>query len=233
MVTAPQIMLKFSEPNIHRVYRRLRKLEDLGYVKHERIAHKVGVYFGTNEAVKATGSQVTVPRKATIYTIQHHLLITDLILYHEFLAQKKGVDFRYKTEREIRFGMMGEGNHLSKLRAFNDNRDRIPDAVFFFKSLEGTVSTTWVELELNKKDQKRYKEKFQLFEKLLSGEKLEGMPYHYDQVIYFTDQKEIQHAIHAAKQPLLNGERISVKAIPSVILEERWEEVRPDGATAR
>ncbi|MGN7397329.1 hypothetical protein [Peribacillus frigoritolerans] len=50
MVAAKQIMLKFREPNIHRVYRRLRKLEGQKFVKHERIAHKVGVYLGTIEA---------------------------------------------------------------------------------------------------------------------------------------------------------------------------------------
>ncbi|MFP3510120.1 hypothetical protein SB775_10755 [Peribacillus sp. SIMBA_075] len=51
--------------------------------------------------------------------------------------------------------MLGEGDNQSKLKAYNDNRDRIPDAVFFLKELMGT-STTWVVLELNKKDRKRY-----------------------------------------------------------------------------
>lgn len=231
MVTARQIMLKFREPNINRVYTRVRKLEEKKYLKHERIAHKVGVYFGTIEARNLTNVQATVPQKATIYTIQHDLLITDLILYYEFQAEKQGLEFRYRTEREIRYTMIGDGDNQSKLKAYNDNRDRIPDAVFFFKSAEGNVTTTWVELELNKKDRKRYDEKFKLFDKLLSGERLEKQPYSYDQVIYFADDVKIQNAINQAKQRLINADKIAVRNVPSVILEDRWEEVMLSGTT--
>lgn len=61
MVTAKQIMLKFREPNIYRIYRRLRKLVDKKYVKYERIAH-----IGTIDARKLTNVDVTVPNKAMI-----------------------------------------------------------------------------------------------------------------------------------------------------------------------
>jgi hypothetical protein len=230
MVTAKQIMLKFREPNIHRVYRRLRKLEGKKFVRHERIAHKVGVYLGTIDARNLTNVNVTVPTKASIYTMQHDLLITDLILFFEFQAEKQGVEFKYRTEREIRHFMIGEGDNQSKLKAYNAKRDRIPDAVFFFKSPEGNVTTTWVELELNKKERKRYDEKFQLFEALLSSERLEDQPYSYDQVIYFADDMKIHNVVNEAKQRLINASKISVRKIPSVILEERWEEVMPSGS---
>ncbi|KON83506.1 hypothetical protein AF332_27510 [Sporosarcina globispora] len=230
MVTAKQIMLKFQEPNIHRVYRRLKKLVDKKYLKHEKIAHKVGVYFGTLDARKLTNVSVTVPTKATIYTIQHDLLITDLVLFYEFQAAKQGVEFKYRTEREIRHSMIGEGDNQSKLKAYNAKRDRIPDAVFFFKSADGKVTTTWVELELNKKERKRYDEKFKLFEELLSGERIEEQPYSYDQVIYFADDAKIHKVINEAKQRLINANKISVRKIPSVIVEERWEEVMPSGS---
>ncbi|MGM0867588.1 MAG: hypothetical protein ACQEWF_23335 [Bacillota bacterium] len=230
MVTAKQIMLKFREPNIHRVYRRLRKLEDKKYVKHERIAHKVGVYLGTIEARNLTNVNVTVPTKASVYTMQHELLITDLILFYEFQAQKQGVEFRYRTEREIRYSMIGEGDHQNRLKVYNAKRDRIPDAVFFFKSNEGKVTTTWVELELNKKERKRYDEKFKLLEELLSNERLKDQPYSYDQVIYFADDVKIHNVIHEVKQRLLNGNKISVRKIPTVIVEERWEEVMASGS---
>ena len=46
-----------------------------------------------------------------------------------------------------------EGDNQSKLKAYNAKRDRIPDAVFFFKSAIRKVTTTWVELELNKKNE--------------------------------------------------------------------------------
>ncbi|WML27400.1 hypothetical protein [Neobacillus sp. OS1-33] len=230
MVTAKQIMLKFCEPNIHRVYRRLRKLEQYKYVKHERIAHKVGVYLGTIDARKITNVNVTVPNKATIYTMQHDLLITDLILFYEFQANKQGVEFKYRTEREIRHSMIGEGDNQSKLKAYNAMRDRIPDAVFFFKSADGKVTTTWVELELNKKERKRYDEKFSFFEELLSSERLKDQPYSYDQVIYFAHDVKIHNVINEAKQRLINASKISVRKIPSVIVEERWEEVMPSGS---
>jgi hypothetical protein len=229
MVTAKQIMVKFREPNIDRVYRRLRKLEKYKYVKNERIAHKMGVYLGTIEARRLTNLSVTVPNKATVYTMQHNLLITDLILFYEMQSEKQGVEFQYRTEREIRFRMIGEGDNQSKLKAYNDHRDRIPDAVFFFKSADGKVSTSWIELELNKKDRKRYGEKFKLFDQILSGEVQEDQLYPYDQVIYFANDPKIHKAITEAKQPLINSSKISVRKIPSAILEDRWEEVLPVG----
>ncbi|WP_046516168.1 hypothetical protein [Bacillus sp. SA1-12] len=230
VVTAKQVMLKFQEPNIQRVYRRLKKLESKKYVKYERLAHKLGVFMGTIEARKFTNINATVPTKATVYTMQHDLLLTDLILYYEFQAEKQGVEFKYRTEREIRHSMIGKGDNQSKLKAYNENRDRIPDAVFFFKSPEGTVTTTWVELELNKKERKRYDEKFQLFDSLLSNERLENQPYSYDQVIYFAEDVGIHNVVNEARQRLINANKISVRKIPSVILEDRWEEVIPGGS---
>ncbi|MBT2729608.1 hypothetical protein J7E63_22245 [Bacillus sp. ISL-75] len=113
----------------------------------------------------------------------------------------------------------------SKLKAYNAIKDRIPDAVFFFKSADGKVTTTWVELELNKKERKRYDEKFSFFEELFSNKRLEDQPYSYDQVIYFADDVKIHNVINEAKQRLINASKISVRKIPSVIVEERWEEV--------
>ncbi|PEC50967.1 hypothetical protein COJ46_01600 [Bacillus sp. AFS077874] len=227
MVTAKQMMLKFQEPNIHRVYRRLRKLEGKNYVKHEMIAHKVGVYLGTIDARNLTNVSATVPTKASIYTMQHDLLLTDLVLYYEFQAMKQSIEFKYRTEREIRYSMIGQGDNQSKLKAYNANRDRIPDAVFFFKSADGKVTTTWVELELNKKERNRYDEKFKLLDAMLSSERSEDQPYAYDQVIYFADDVKIHNVINQAKQKFINANKISVRKIPSAILEERWEEVMP------
>jgi hypothetical protein len=229
MVTAKQILLKFREPNIHRVYRRLRKLEGKKFVRHEQIAHKVGVYLGTIDARNLTNVNVTVPTKATVYTMQHNLLLNDLILFYEFQAEKQGVEFKYQTEREIRHFMLGEGDNQSKLTAYNAKRDRIPDAVFFFKDAEGKVTTTWIELELNKKERKRYDDKFKLFDELLSNKRLDDHPYSYDQVIYFADDVKIHHVVNEAKQRLVNSDQISIRKIPSVIINERWEEVMASG----
>ncbi|WP_347552998.1 hypothetical protein ABFG93_22390 (plasmid) [Pseudalkalibacillus hwajinpoensis] len=232
VVTAKQIKLKFREPNLSRVYRRLQKLEDRGYLKHERVAHKVGVYYGTQDARDIANVSATIPQKATIYTMQHELLMTDLILFYEFQAEKKGVTFRYKSEREIRFEMIGEGDNQSKLKAFNEKRDRIPDAVFFFILPNNQETTTWVELELNKKDRKRYEEKFKLFEDLLSGKKHEDYRYAFDQVMYFADEIKIHKLVNEAKQKLVNGMKIVVKDIPSVVLDENWDEVMSSGRTS-
>ncbi|MCM3594173.1 hypothetical protein M4D55_00045 [Metabacillus idriensis] len=230
MVTAKQILLKFREPNLHRVYRRLRKLEGKKYVRHEQIAHKVGVYLGTIDARKLTNVHVTVPTKATVYTMQHNLLLNDLVLFYEFQAEKQCVEFKYRTEREIRHSMLGEGDNQSKLKAYNASRERIPDAVFFFKNAEENVTTTWVELELNKKERKRYDFKFKLFDEVLSNKQLDDQPYSYDQVIYFADDVKIHKVVNEAKQRLVNAHKISVRNIPSVIITERWEEVMPSGS---
>ncbi|MFB7141686.1 hypothetical protein ACFCYN_18705 [Gottfriedia sp. NPDC056225] len=80
-------LFKFQEPNIHRVYRRLRKLEGKNYLIHETIAHKVGVYLGKIEAKNLTNVSATVLTKVFIYTMQHDLLLTDLGLYYEFQAR--------------------------------------------------------------------------------------------------------------------------------------------------
>ncbi len=210
-----------------RVYRRLRKLEDKKYVKHEYVAHNVGVYFGTIEARRLTNVQATIPNKATLYTMQHELLTTDLVLFYELQAEKQEVEFRYRSEREVRYRMIGGGDNQSKLKAYNDNRDRIPDAVFFFKSKEGKITTTWIELELNKKDRKRYHEKFQLFDEILANKHVESEAASYDQVIYFANDIRIHNVVNEVKQNLIHYNKISVRPIPAVILEDRWEEVMP------
>lgn len=205
-------------------------------MRHERIAHKVGVYLGTLEARKLTNVSVTVPTKASVYTMQHDLLLTDLVLYYEFQAENQGVEFKYRTEREIRHSMIGEGDNQTKLKVYNAKRDRIPDAVFFFKALDGRVTTTWVELELNKKERKRYDEKFKLFEAFLSDGRITDQPYSYDQVMYFADDIKIHNVINEAKERMINANKITIRKIPPVIINERWEEVMPrgsDGETSR
>lgn len=227
VVTAKQIMLKFNEDNIQRVYRRLQKLQTRGYVKNERIAHKVGVYLGTNFARAELGIDVTVPSKATIYTIQHDLLLNDLALYHEFLAAKQGFSFRYDTERELRFNVLDNEDDKDKLRAYNQNRDRIPDAVFYLQSPGKPEQRIWIELELNVKDKKRYDEKFRNFDRLLQqGE--------YDRIFYFVGSLKIKNALNAAREKLLNPDKVQIRDIPEEILKDRWEMLidgASDGAT--
>lgn len=230
MVTAKQIMLFFEEPNVHRVYRRLRKLAGKKLVKHEQVAHKIGVYFGTHEARNIVQVDATVPQKASVYIMQHELLVNDLILYYYFSSKKKGISFSYVTEREVRFAMIGEGSNQSKLQAYNETRDRIPDAIFFFESSEGHTSTTWIELELNKKDKKRYDEKFKMFDRMLAGH-MEHLPYRYDQVMYFTNDTKTRNALEEAKKSVLNPDLIKVRPIPDVVVHDRWEEVTEGGST--
>lgn len=218
VVTAKQIQLKFQEPNIDRVYRRMRKLVDRGYAKHERIAHKVGVYIGTTEARSITEIAATVPTKTSLYTMQHELLLTDLALYHEFLFTGKGADFDYISEREYRFSIIGSGEGGQGLKLYNENKERIPDSVYSITS-NGVKQKIWIELELNKKDHKRYEEKFKdVFEPALqSGD--------YSAVWYFTDSQKVKNAIEKAKGQLLTGDKVKVFDIPQVILKDDWGKV--------
>lgn len=221
-VTAQQIFLKFQENNIYAVYRRLRKLKERGFVKHEMLAHKVGVYIGTKEARDLVEAKVTIPSKPSLYTIQHELLLTDLALYYEFYLKKQGISFDYKSERELRYLEIGDGDNGSKLKKYNEKRERIPDAVFFIKSNGGVTQKVWIELEINKKEQKRYDEKFkEVFEPALSSGD-------YAAVWYFSDSQKIKNGIEKAKSKLLNGNKITVYGIPEVILKDKWEEVLPN-----
>lgn len=221
VVTAKQIQLKFLEPNIDRVYRRMRKLADRGYVKHERLAHKVGVYIGTYEARSLIGINVTVPTKPSLYTIQHELLLTDLALYYGYYFKQKGTEFSYISEREIRYEAIGDGANSQKLRRYNEDRERIPDAIYHI-TVNGSTQKIWIELELNKKEQKRYDEKFkEVFEPALTGGDFAS-------VWYFTDALKIKNAVNRAKSNVLSGEKIKIFDIPPVILNENWEEVLPN-----
>lgn len=225
VVTAKHLLFNFQENNIDAVYRRLRKLKDQGYIKHRRIAHKVGVYIGTKAARDITEAKVTVPDSVSLYTIQHALLMTDLVLYHELQARKHGRDFSYKTEREIRYeSLQGTIPGKAIVTKVNEIKERIPDCLFFV-TVNGNTQKIWVELELNKKEQKRYDEKFKemLDPAISKGE--------YTHVWYFIEAQKIKDAVISAKKKLMNGDKILVKNIPDVILNDTWEEVLPNGAT--
>ncbi|MMZ60758.1 hypothetical protein D1872_228710 [compost metagenome] len=223
VVTAKQIMLKFLEPSIHRVYRRLQKLQTRGYVKNERLTKNLGVYYSTVDARNELEMNVTVPSNISMYTVQHDLLLTDLVLYFGLTSEKNGLQFRYQSERELRFEVAGKGvQPADKLKAVNQNRDRIPDAVFYIQRPDGesTEQRIWVELEMSIKDKKRYTEKFTLFDSLLSAGQ-------YQQIYYFAGSLKIKNALNAAREPLINAKRVHVRDVPEDILQERWEKVLP------
>lgn len=227
VVTAKQIQLKFQEPNLDRVYRRLRKLIERGYIKHERLAHKVGVYIGTIEARDLTESAVTLPSKLSLYTIQHDLLLTDLALYYEFYFNKMGSEFDYISERESRYSIIEGHEKKIGFKRLTENKEAIPDSIFLITS-NGHTQKIWVELELNKKDQKRYDEKFsQIIDPALqTGE--------YSAVWYFKKRKAIENAIDQAKGKILTGDKIKTFDIPQDILNDDWGKVVPqNGSTGK
>lgn len=226
VVTAKQIELKFREPNIDRVYRRLRKLAERGYVKHERLAHKVGVYIGTTEARSVTEQSVTVPAKPSLYTIQHELLLTDLALYYEFYFTGKGSEFSYISEREYRYRIIGNAEGGQALKLYNKNKERIPDSIYSITT-NGSTQKIWIELELNKKDQRRYDEKFNdvFAPALQSGD--------YSAVWYFTDSQKIKNAVNKAKSKLLTGDKVKVFDIPQVIINDDWGKVVSDNGSGK
>lgn len=73
------------------------------------------------------------------------------------------------------------------------------------------TSTTWVVLELYKKDRKRYDYKIKMFDDMLSGGRRDHQLYSYDQVIYFANDVKIHNAINQAKQRLINARKITVR----------------------
>ena len=220
VVTAKQIYLNFEEKNMDAVYRRLRKLKDGGYVKHQEIAHKVGFYFGTKEARNVTEVNVTLPEGPSVYTIRHTLLMTDLVLYYQLMAKKQVRKFSYKTEREIRFEALKDTKPgVPMVKKINKIKERVPDIIFNIEAKEGKSLKIWIEMELHQKDNNRYKEKFkERFEPALrSGE--------YDQIWYFSDAGRIRNAVNKAKFSLSLPDKLKVYDIPAVIKNETWEEV--------
>jgi hypothetical protein len=223
VVTHKQVMLKFQEPHKNHAYRRLQKLTSQGYIQNKRITSRLGVYIGTTDAREQIEAEVTVPTGVSMNTAQHSLLLTDLVLYYEYWFRNKGIRFSYKTERELRYIAVGQGSNQEKLRNYNKKRDRIPDALFYVERDDGSVNTIWIELELTKKENRRYREKFRLLEQVLGEGK-------YDNVFYFTHTDYIKNTINRTKSELTNGHRILVKDIPEVILEDNWEEVLESGS---
>lgn len=204
------------------VWRRLRKLKDTGYIKQHTIAHGMVVYTGTKESRDITEANVTLPESLTLYTARHTLLMTDLILYHQLQARKHGREFQYKTEREFRYEILKEtDDNRPVLTKINENKERFPDCVFIVKT-NGQTLKIWVELELSKKENKRYEEKFKKrFDPMLkNGE--------YDQIWYFSDQLKIRNAVEKARAYLGIPEKLKVEDIPSVIKTDNWEVFYPD-----
>jgi hypothetical protein len=226
IVTHKQVMLKFQENHVNQAYRRLQKLTNQGYLVNKRIASRLGVYYATTEARQQVEAEVTVPKSVSLNIAQHTLLLTDLLLFYEYQFKQKGIPFSYHTERELRYRIVGQGSNQEKLRNYNNRRDRIPDALFFVKRSDDSVNRIWIELELTKKENKRYRDKFRMFERVLS----EG---EYDNVFYFTHTGHIRNTINRMSSDLTNGHRILVKDIPDAILNDKWEEVTnlgtPDG----
>lgn len=221
MVTAKQLNLYFEEKNMYSTWRRLRKLKDEKYIKQYQLTHGLVVYTGTPESRDATEMRATLPEGVSLYTARHTLLNNELIIYHKLQAKKHGHEFRFKTERELKFEAIKEEGSDTILKKVNENRERFPDCVFIVKSAEKTMKY-WVELELSKKENKRLEEKFKKkFEQILSNGE-------YDQIWYFTDAEKIKNAINKAKKYLSQSEKLIVKDIPAVIKNDDWEALNPD-----
>lgn len=219
MVTSKQLHLNFGENTMDAVWHRLRKLKDLGLIKMVKVAAGMVVYIGTLEARDLTETNVTVAENPSLYTARHELLVVDLILYHQLIAQKGGRSFDYKTEREFRYELLKEEKGKPVLKTLNQNKDNFPDAVFYV-TIEGKPQKFWVELELNRKENKRYDDKFKRqFDQMLKyGD--------YDQIWYFTDNGKIKKAIETMKKKHISlPDRFRISDIPAVIKKDTWEEV--------
>lgn len=217
-VTAKQLENNFDDSK-HAVYRRLRKLinSEVQYVKHHKIAHKVGVYYCTREARNITEAEVTIPDKISLFTMQHTLLMTDLVLYHQIKQKLRGGQFSYRTEREIRYkALQNTTPGKQMVDKINEIKDRFPDCIFNIDMQLGNVKKIWIELELSQKDGKRYDEKFsqKFVPALKNGD--------YDEVWYFTDTDRIVNAVTTAKNKLKVANQIKVYKIPDVIITEKW-----------
>jgi hypothetical protein len=209
VVTAKQVLHFFEEPNLDRVYHRLRKLKAQKLVKNDKLAQTLGVYYCTHEVRNMLDMSVTVPTKVTIYTAEHDLLLNDLLIYQVKALEKAGIMPSYETERELRYQYLSKvQSNVEKLKLLNNVKDRIPDAV-----LRANGRIVAFELELTVKNHKRYKEKFSEFDQKFN----DGT---YDEIWYFVESKKVENALNKARQEVsIHKDKLKIKHLPSAIRE--------------
>ncbi|WP_237475815.1 hypothetical protein [Virgibacillus salexigens] len=186
VITSTQL-IEFLEGEVSHVtvYNTRKKLTSLGFIGEEKIGYQLILYMKPS-GVEYLGSELTAFTKINFSMLKHQLIMNDCIVAFKKLAKKKGVDFSFLTERELRSSYLTQ--NFSKEQRRNTTLlkkvpDRIPDFVLF----EGENKVA-CEVELTQKSSKRYERKFDRYkDEILNGE--------YSMVRYLCDDEQIQKTV--------------------------------------
>lgn len=143
------------------VYNSKQKLVRLGLVAEEKIGYQ-SVVSVRPSGVDYLGSSLTAFTKINYTMLKHQLLSVDVILALIALEKKRGGEFSFITERELRSDYLDANFNLEQRRntkLLKTVPDRIPDFVF----VSGGKRIAY-EVELTQKTGKRYQEKLQRYQ---------------------------------------------------------------------
>lgn len=163
------------------VYNTKKKLVSLGLVEEEKIGYQLFLYIKPR-GVDYLGSKLTAFTKINVSMLKHQLWMNDCLLAFKSIAEKKGQDFEFLTERELRSNYLTQ-NFSSKDRQNTTLLKKVPDRIPDFVLIEKGKKVA-CEVELTQKSAKRYREKFARYkDEILNGE--------YDIVRYLCDDEQI------------------------------------------
>lgn len=163
------------------VYNARKKLSTLGFIGEEKIGYQLILYMKPS-GVDYLNSDLTAFTKINYSMLKHQLIMNDCIIAFRSLAKKKGGDFHFLSERELRSRYLRQ--NFSKEERRNTTLlkkvpDRIPDFVLFENGKKIAC-----EVELTQKSSKRYNRKFLRYkDEILNNE--------YDTIRYLCDDEHI------------------------------------------
>lgn len=163
------------------VYNAKKRLSTLGFIGEEKIGYQLILYMKPS-GVDYLNSDLTAFTKINFSMLKHQLIMNDCIIAFRSLAKKKGNDFAFLSERELRSTYLRQ--NFSKEERRNTTLlkkvpDRIPDFVLFENGKKIAC-----EVELTQKSSKRYNRKFLRYkDEILNNE--------YDTIRYLCDDEQI------------------------------------------
>ncbi len=182
-------LIDFLKGNVSHVavYNARKKLLSLGFIGEEKIGYQLILYMKPS-GVEYLGSELTAFTKINYSMLKHQLIMNDCIIAFQTLSRKKGTDFKFITERELRSRYLRQ--NFSKEERQNTTLlktvpDRIPDFVLFENGKKIAC-----EVELTQKSSKRYSRKFLRYkDEILNGE--------YDVIRYLCENEQILQTVES------------------------------------
>lgn len=169
VITSTQI-IDFLKGEISHVtvYNTLKKMKSLGFISEEKIGYQL-IVFIRPRGVDYLNSNLTAFTKINYSMLQHQITMNDCILAFKKLSDKRNVEFKFISERELRSNYLDQ-NFSKKDRRNTTLLKKVPDRIPDFVLMEGSLKIA-CEVELTIKSKRRYKEKFERYrDEILNNE---------------------------------------------------------------